>query len=165
MVKFRTDISFDVNGNLIMEIFGIPNSVYEPEGGAAAKPTAEPVYVYLRQKGGDIVAAALMQDDGSYHFAQVPYGTYEVIPNIDGYTVDIQSVTLSAESSAAKDIDYTIGDYTLTSESKNVNDIIAITTFISGIKDNITLEKADINGDGQVNVADIIALINILFAM
>lgn len=126
-VKFRTDISFDVNGNLIMDIFGLPNSVYEPEGGSAANSTAEPVYVYLRQKGGDIVAATLMQADGSYHFGQVPYGTYEVIPNIDGYTVDIQTVTLSAENSVAKGIDYTIGNYSISaSGASSIGNIIAV---------------------------------------
>lgn len=126
-VKFRTDISFDVNGNLIMDIFGLPNSVYEPEGGSAANSTAEPVYVYLRVKGGDIVAATLMQADGSYHFGQVPYGTYEVIPNIDGYTVDIQTVTLSAENSVAKGIDYTIGNYSISaSGASSIGNIIAV---------------------------------------
>lgn len=163
-VKFRTDISFDVNGNLIMNIFGLPNSVYEPEGGAAIKPAAEPVYVYLRQKGGDIVAATLMQDDGSYHFEKVPYGTYEVIPNIDGYAVSIQSVTLSAEDSAAKGIDYTIGDYIITGSNSgpiSVDNISTITNFILG-KGTATLEESDINKDGVVNIADIIAAINIL---
>ena len=112
-LKFLSDIYFDAKGNLIMDLFGLPGSVYEPEGGAEV-PTAEPVYVYLRQKGGDIVAAALMQADGTYHFEKVPYGTYEVIPNIDGYTVDIQSVTLSAENPAAKSINYAIGQYIIT---------------------------------------------------
>ena len=126
-MKFRTDISFDVNGNLIMDIFGLPNSVYEPEGGSAANSTAEPVYVYLRQKAGDIVAATLMQADGSYHFGQVPYGTYEVIPNIDGYTVDIQTVTLSAENSVAKGIDYTIGNYSISaSGASSIGNIIVV---------------------------------------
>lgn len=112
-LKFLSDIYFDGKGNLIMDLFGLPGSVYEPEGGAEV-PTAEPVYVYLRQKGGDIVAAALMQADGTYHFEKVPYGTYEVIPNIDGYTVDIQSVTLSAENPTAKSINYAIGQYIIT---------------------------------------------------
>jgi len=114
-VKFVTDISFDAKGNLIMDLYGLPGSVYEPEGGVV-EPTPDPVYVYLRQKDGDIVAAALMQADGTYRFDKVPYGTYEVIPNIDGYTVDIQSVTLSAENPAAKAGDYTIGDYVITAE-------------------------------------------------
>ena len=111
-VKFLSDINFDSKGCLIMNLFGLPGSVYEPEGGIV-EPAAEPVYVYLREKGGDIIAAALMQADGTYHFDKVPYGTYEVIPNIDGYTVEIQSVTLSDANPAAKAIDYAIGNYTI----------------------------------------------------
>ncbi len=97
------------------------------EGAEAGDPTAEPVYVYLRVKGGDIVAATQLQADGSYHFGQVPYGTYEVIPNIDGYTVDIQTVTLSAENSVAKGIDYTIGNYSISaSGASSIGNIIAV---------------------------------------
>ena len=97
------------------------------EGAEAWDPTAEPVYVYLRVKGGDIVAATQLQADGSYHFGQVPYGTYEVIPNIDGYTVDIQTVTLSAENSVAKGIDYTIGNYSISaSGASSIGNIIAV---------------------------------------
>ena len=95
---------------------------------------------------------------------KVPYGTYEVIPNIDGYTVSIQSVTLSAEDSAAKGIDYTIGDYIITGSNSgpiSVDNISTITNFILG-KGTATLEEADINKDGVVNIADIIAAINIL---
>ena len=126
-VKFWTDYSFDDRGCLIMDLFGLPGSVYEPEGGIV-EPTAEPVYVYLREKGGDIVAAALMQADGTYHFEKVPYGTYEVIPNIDGYTVNIQSVTLSAENPAAKAVNYAIGNYIITAgEVVRVGNINAAT--------------------------------------
>ena len=108
-MKFRTDISFNADGCLIMDLFGLPGSVYEPEGGIQA-PEAEPVYVYLRLKDGDIVAATKMQSDGSYRFENVPYGTYEVIPNIDGFVVDIQTVTLSSEQKTATLEEYCISD-------------------------------------------------------
>jgi len=104
-LKIRTDISFDALGNLHMELFGLP-CLFEREG--AEQPSAEPVYVYLRQKGGDIVAAARMQADGTYSFRQVPFGTYEVIPNIDGYDVEIQSVTLTESNSTATEVDYVV---------------------------------------------------------
>ena len=90
------------------------------------EPTVEPVYVYLRQKGGDIVAAARMQSNGSYHFGQVPYGTYEVIPNIDGYPVDARTVTLSAENTAAKGIDYLIYGDTITYSGSSGIDRISV---------------------------------------
>ena len=90
------------------------------------EPTVEPVYVYLRQKGGDIVAAARMQSNGSYHFGQIPYGTYEVIPNIDGYPVDARTVTLSAENTAAKGIDYLIYDNTITYSGSSGIDRISV---------------------------------------
>ena len=114
-LKFRQDISFDAKGNLIMDIFGLENCLFEPEGGGQSEleDEVEPVYVYLRQQGGDIVAATLMQADGSYSFQQVPFGTYEVIPNIDGYDVDIQSVTLSSDYTKASSVDYAIGNYVL----------------------------------------------------
>ncbi len=108
-MKFRTDISFNSSGCLIMDLFGLPGSVYEPAGGIVM-PEAEPVYVYLRQKDGEIIAAALLQDDGSYRFEQVPEGTYEVIPNIDGYDVNIQTVTISAGQTTAAIDDYILFD-------------------------------------------------------
>lgn len=106
-MKFRTDISFNADGCLIMNIFGLPDSVYEPEGGIQ-QGEAEPVYVYLRVKGGDIVAATVMQADGSYRFEGVPYGTYEVIPNIDGYNVNYQTVKLTPEQTSATLEEYCI---------------------------------------------------------
>ena len=114
-LKFRTDIRFDTKGNLIMDIFGLEDSMFEPEGGVEPNPEDEldPVYVYLRQQGGDIVAAAPLQADGSYSFKKVPFGTYEVIPNIDGYDVEIQSVTLSSTQSTASGVDFVIGDYVI----------------------------------------------------
>ena len=92
-----------------MDLFGLPGSVYEPAGGIVM-PEAEPVYVYLRQKDGEIIAAALLQDDGSYRFEQVSEGTYEVIPNIDGYDVNIQTVTISAGQTTAAIDDYILFD-------------------------------------------------------
>ena len=92
----------------ILELAGSV-AVYEPAGGIVM-PEAEPVYVYLRQKDGEIIAAALLQDDGSYRFEQVPEGTYEVIPNIDGYDVNIQTVTISAGQTTAAIDDYILFD-------------------------------------------------------
>jgi hypothetical protein len=44
----------------------------------------------------------------------------------------------------------------------NAADIIAIMSFISGNAGSITLEQADVNSDGVVNIADIIAVSNII---
>ena len=98
---------------------------YMDEEEGTATGNAEPVYVYLRKKGGDIIAAALMQANGSYKFEKVPYGTYEVIPNIDGIYVDILTVTLSAESNYAK-VDFAMNGNTLSSGSVvGISDILA----------------------------------------
>jgi len=133
LIEVRSDFaplggSCTIEGKINGEV-PVPVALLTQSEGEAEEPTAEPVYVYLREKGGDIVAAALMQADGSYKFEKIPYGTYEVIPNIDGYTVDIQSVTLSAENSAAKVGDYTIGQYVISAgEAAGVEHINADTT-------------------------------------
>ena len=168
-VLFRTDISFDVYGNLIMDIFGLPGSVYEKEG--AVKSTPEPVYVYLRKKGGEIIAAVKMQDDGSYRFTQVPYGTYEVIPNIDGYTVQTIEAMLTEAAPAATAIDYVVGDYVIrpagASAPGDVNgdntvDVADIANIIDIMAKGTNNPQADVNGDGTVDVADIAAIIDIM---
>ena len=152
-----------------MDIFGLPGSVYEKEG--AVKPTPEPVYVYLRKKGGEIVAAVKMQDDGSYRFTQVPYGTYEVIPNIDGYTVQTIEATLAEAAPAATAIDYVVGDYVIrpagASAPGDVNgdntvDVADIANIIDIMAKGTNNPQADVNGDGTVDVADIAAIIDIM---
>ena len=63
--------------------------------------------VYLKQKGGDIVAMEKADGGGAYSFAQVPYGNYSVLVNIDGYTQDqATEIALSAEQPKFTGVDY-----------------------------------------------------------
>lgn len=43
-----------------------------------------------------------------------------------------------------------------------IDDIVNIVDYISGKTEGITLKKADVNGDGIVNIADILTVVNIL---
>lgn len=117
-----------IDGKIDVTLSARKPMLSEDAGVEYVEPTIEPVYVYLREKGGEIIAAARMKNDGSYHFGQVPYGTYEVIPNIDGYPVDARTVTLSAGNTAVKGIDYLINDYTITYSGSSGIDHISVTT-------------------------------------
>ena len=80
--------------------------VYGPAG-----ETGETVVytVFLRQKAGDIIAQTQTDASGVYRFDNVPYGSYEVLVNIDGYTQEQPAtVTLTAENPTATGIDYSI---------------------------------------------------------
>ena len=71
--------------------------------------TATGYSVYLRVKGGDIVAQTTTDAAGNYRFDNVPFGTYEILVNIDGCTMEQPAeVNLSAENPVASDVDYTV---------------------------------------------------------
>ncbi|MCR4583204.1 MAG: carboxypeptidase-like regulatory domain-containing protein [Prevotella sp.] len=74
-----------------------------------AAANAKSATVYLKQKDGTIVAMAETDAGGTYSFAQVPYGNYIVLVNIDGYTQgQATEVSLTAEQSAVSGIDYKV---------------------------------------------------------
>jgi len=65
--------------------------------------------VYLRESGGGIVASTQTDATGAYRFTNVPYATYQVLVNIDGYTQEqpIQ-VTLNSDNPTVTGVDYDI---------------------------------------------------------
>lgn len=92
---------------------------------AAALQTSIMVYL-LDAQTGEIVAQATTDEDGRFRFENVPFGTYKVLPNIDGCTVSTPvNVELTAENPVVSDVDYTV------TEDKVIPDGIRATT-ISG---------------------------------
>jgi len=66
-------------------------------------------YIYLRQKGGDIVAYTTTDGSGHYRFENVPFATYEVLVNIDGCVQEQPvEVTLSDSQPTASGVDYNV---------------------------------------------------------
>ena len=84
--------------------------------GAAGAKAFEPaevdetVYtIYLRQKGGDIVAQTMTDGSGKYRFENVPFGTYEVLVNIDGCVQEQPAqVTLTDSQPTVSGVDYSV---------------------------------------------------------
>jgi len=75
---------------------------------AAALHTSIMVYL-LDAQTSEIVAQANTDEDGRFRFENVPYGTYKVLPNIDGCTVSTPvNVELTAENPIVSDVDYTV---------------------------------------------------------
>lgn len=72
--------------------------------------------VYLKQHDGDIVAQTNTDGSGAYKFDNVPYGAYNVLVNVDGYTQERSAeVKLSESKPMANNINYTINaDGTIT---------------------------------------------------
>lgn len=65
--------------------------------------------VFLRQKGGDIVAQTTTDGGGEYRFENVPFGTYEVLVNIDGCVQEQPTeVTLTADNPTATNVNYSV---------------------------------------------------------
>lgn len=72
------------------------------------------IIVYLLDDAGNVVAQTSTDDGGKYRFENVPFGSYTVLPNIDGYNVEAPTeVTLSTESPTISDVDYTVTDDTV----------------------------------------------------
>ena len=72
--------------------------------------TAETGYtIYLRQKGGDIAPRTTTDCSGQYRFENVPFGTYEVLVNIDGCVQEQPAqVTLTDSQPTASGVDYSV---------------------------------------------------------
>ena len=71
--------------------------------------TAKTYTVYLKEKGGEIVAETQTDESGQYKFENVPYGSYLVLVNIDGYTQEQPTeVTLSESKPSASGINYVV---------------------------------------------------------
>jgi len=65
--------------------------------------------VFLRQKGGDIVAQTTTNGGGNYRFENVPFGTYEVLVNIDGCVQEQPAeVTLTDSQPTVSGVDYSV---------------------------------------------------------
>ncbi|MBQ7571732.1 MAG: hypothetical protein IJT19_05765 [Bacteroidaceae bacterium] len=73
-------------------------------------PSAPTGYsVYLRVKDGDIVAQTSTDESGKYRFENVPFGTYEVLVNIDGCILEQPAlVTLSAANPSVSGVNYAV---------------------------------------------------------
>lgn len=72
---------------------------------------AETYSVLLKVKGGNVVAQTETDADGNYRFEGVPYGTYDVLVSVAGYTQG-QPVEVSVDASnpSAQDVDYLLED-------------------------------------------------------
>lgn len=67
--------------------------------------------VLLKVKGGNVIRQIETDADGRYRFEAVPYGTYDVLVSVAGYTqMNPMEVTLDAASPMAEDIDYLLED-------------------------------------------------------
>ena len=76
-----------------------------------APADAAGISVLLRVKGADIVASQETSSTGSYRFENLPVGTYEVLVNIDGCTMEAATeVTLTDDNNTATGIDYNVED-------------------------------------------------------
>lgn len=74
-----------------------------------ASADASGISVYLKKKGGAIIASEETTATGSYRFEKVPLGTYEVLVNIDGCTQPSPTeVTLTSNNKTVTDIDYVV---------------------------------------------------------
>ena len=75
----------------------------------AGEAAGEGYSVFLRQKGGDIVAQTTTDSGGEYRFENVPFGTYEVLVNIDGCVQEQPTeVTLTADNPTATNVNYSV---------------------------------------------------------
>ena len=70
------------------------------------------IMVYLVDTStGYIVAQVAADADGKFRFENVDYGTYQVVPNIDGCTLSAPAeVTLTAENPTVSDVSYSVTD-------------------------------------------------------
>ena len=75
----------------------------------SAESAGEGYSVFLRQKGGDIVAQTTTDSGGEYRFENVPFATYEVLVNIDGCVQEQPTeVTLTVDNPTATNVNYSV---------------------------------------------------------
>lgn len=91
-------------------IEGIVSSATASHARARAAALQTSIMVYLLDaQSGDIVAQASTDDAGRFRFENVPFGSYQVLPNIDGCTVSTPAeVEVTAENPVISEVDYTI---------------------------------------------------------
>lgn len=67
------------------------------------------IVVYLLDADNNIVAQSAADIYGNYRFDNVPFGSYTVVPNVDGYVVVAPTeVTLTAGNPIASDVNYDV---------------------------------------------------------
>ena len=137
--------------------------------------------VYLKDKAtGKIVAQTQTDANGNYKFENVPIGEYIIVPNVDGYkAASPVAVAVTQENQTVSNADCKVTKVS-TSEIFNeegseeetlagdadgngtvdVNDITLIVKYLLGESVTINMANADYNQDGNVDVADIIAIVN-----
>ena len=136
--------------------------------------------VYLKDKSDNAIIAMTETDaDGNYQFDNVPVGSYQVIPNVEGYKASgnagIANVT---EANEVVNVDCDMNEvdeselFPDDSEGEalagdadgngtvDVNDITLIVRYLLGESVTINMANADYNQDSKVDVADMIQLIN-----
>ncbi len=91
----------------------IEGTVSNGAAGARGFKTAEAnetsYTIYLRQKDGDIVAQTTTDASGQYRFENVPFGTYEVLVNIDGCVQEQPAqVTITDSQPIVSGVDYSV---------------------------------------------------------
>ena len=104
--------------------------------------------VYLKEKEtGKIIAQAQTDASGNYKFENVPIGDYFILPNIDGYKI---------AKSAPLEVKVTQENQTIT----NADCTVVEASLAEIFKEPVEGEKGDANGDGTVNAADIVEVVN-----
>ena len=103
--------------------------------------------VYLMDKStSKMIAQTQTGANGHYKFENVPVGDYIIIPNVDGF---------KAAESAPMEVQVTQANQTITN-----TDCTLIEAHESEIFHESTILPGDANGDGVVDVADVVAVVN-----
>lgn len=75
----------------------------------AMAKASEELNVLLYDNNGNLAATTAVETDGSYRFEKVPFGTYSVVADVAGYSIESPtSVTLSASHPTVTNVDYSM---------------------------------------------------------
>ncbi len=100
---------------------------------AKASESDMDINVLLYDNKGNLAATTTVSADGSYRFEKVPFGTYSVVADVAGYSVDSPtSVTLSASHPTVTNV-----DYSMTTDGKIVATSVNGITYITTVADDI----------------------------
>ena len=137
--------------------------------------------VYLKDKStGKMIAQKLTDANGHYKLENVPIGDYIIIPNVDGFKVAEFAqveVQVTQANQTITNADCTLieacvseifhestilpGD-AFEDGTVDMKDIAAIVDYLMGKNPgNFNKANADANGDGDINAADIVEIVNI----
>jgi len=140
--------------------------------------------VYLMDKSTSKMMAQTQTDaNGHYKFENVPVGDYIIIPNVDGFKAAESSpveVQITQANQTITNADCTLieacvseifhestilpGD-AFEDGTVDMKDIAAIVDYLMGKNPgNFNKANADANGDGDINAADIVEIVNIIKA-